>query len=164
MADGCQGLAPAPDSGSDTSGTGALARHLAAGPRLDGLSHGECSGTGSSHHRTLGSRLGGGWTRSLDFRADWGFPHALGERQQEGLKTVVQEVPASAGIGLANWTWREGRPSLAMPCVWCRFPCPGRLTKLGRHPFKVETGRSSTAYDTAHRYASDAPVWGSRPH
>ena len=31
---------------------------------------------------------------------------ALGEAQQAALSAAVQELPAVAGIGLANWNWR----------------------------------------------------------
>ena len=34
-------------------------------------------------------------------------PPALGEAQQEELRAAVQELPAEAGIGLANWTPRR---------------------------------------------------------
>ncbi len=34
------------------------------------------------------------------------FPPALGEAQQAELKGAVQELPGTAGIGLANWTWK----------------------------------------------------------
>ena len=31
---------------------------------------------------------------------------ALGEAQQAELKGAVQELPGTAGIGLANWNWK----------------------------------------------------------
>ena len=46
------------------------------------------------------------WTRGLDFRAVRRFPAALGEAQQAELRAALPELPASAGIGLANWNWR----------------------------------------------------------
>ena len=33
-------------------------------------------------------------------------PPALGEAQRATLKEAVQELPESAGIGLANWNWK----------------------------------------------------------
>ena len=35
-----------------------MARHLAAGPRMDGFGYGAGLGTGSSHHRKTGCRAG----------------------------------------------------------------------------------------------------------
>ena len=75
------------------------------GSRMDGFGYGAGLGTGSSHHRTMGSRLWLGRACRLDFRAVRGFPPALGEAQQAALKGAVQELPA-AGIGMANWNWR----------------------------------------------------------
>ena len=83
-----------------------MARHLAAGPRMDGFGYGAGLGTGSTHHRKMGRRL---WRRRacrLDFRAVRWFPPALGETQQVELKEAVQEHPAMAGIELANWNWK----------------------------------------------------------
>ena len=36
----------------------------------------------------------------------WRRPPALGEAQRATLKEAVQELPESAGIGLANWNWK----------------------------------------------------------
>ena len=46
--------------------------------------------------------------QGLDFRADWGAP-ALEPAQHEELKAAVQQSPAAAGIGLANWNWKVER-------------------------------------------------------
>ena len=88
---------------------GALVRHLAAGPRRDGIGDGAGPGTGPSYHRTMGFGLWGGWSRSLDLRADRGFPSALGKTQQAELRAALQESPAKSGIGLANWTLRQAQ-------------------------------------------------------
>ena len=64
---------PAAYSGAGTQGT-AMARHLAAGPRLDSFGCGASLGTGSSHHWTMGRRLWRGWACRLDFRAVRGSP------------------------------------------------------------------------------------------
>ena len=103
MADGCQGSAPAAYSGADVQGAGTMARHLAPSPRLDSFGYGASFGTGSSHHWTMGRRLWRGWACRLDFRAVRGVPSALCEAQQSELRAAVQELPAMAGIELANW-------------------------------------------------------------
>ena len=33
-------------------------------------------------------------------------PPALGTTQQAELRAAVQELPAEAGIGMANWNWK----------------------------------------------------------
>ena len=83
-----------------------MARHLAAGPGLDSFGYGASFGAGSSHHWTMGRRLWRGRTCRLDFRAVRGFPPALCEAQQAELRAGVQELPAMAGIELANWNWK----------------------------------------------------------
>ena len=44
-------------------------------------------------------------------------PHGLGEAQQEELRAAVQELPAEAGIGLANWTLRQAQDEIGL-LVW----------------------------------------------
>ena len=83
-----------------------MARHLAAGPRLDSFGCDASLGTGSSHHWTMGRRLWRGRACRLDFRAVREFPPAIDEAQQAELRAAVQELPAMAGIELANWNWR----------------------------------------------------------
>ena len=61
MADGCQRLAPAAYSSADAPESGTMARPVAAGPRMDSLGHGGCSGTGPSHHRLVGGSLRRVW-------------------------------------------------------------------------------------------------------
>ena len=80
-----------------------MARHLAPSPRLASFGYGASFGTGSSHHWTMGRRLWRGWACRLDFRAVRGVPSALCEAQQSELRAAVQELPAMAGIELANW-------------------------------------------------------------
>ena len=41
-----------------------------------------------------------------DIRADRWFPPALGEAQREELRAAVQQLPAAAGLDLANWNWK----------------------------------------------------------
>ena len=60
---------PAAYSGADAQGAGTMARHLAAGPRLDSFGYGASFGTGSSHHWTMGRRLWRARACRLDFRA-----------------------------------------------------------------------------------------------
>ena len=43
-------------------------------------------------------------------------PSALDEASQQELKGVVQDLPASAGIGVANWNWM-----VMHRFVWERF-------------------------------------------
>ena len=57
MANGSQGFASTDDLGADAPGAGAVVRHLAAGPRLEGIGHGDGAGKGPSHHRTMGGGL-----------------------------------------------------------------------------------------------------------
>ena len=38
-----------------------------------------------------------------------GAPPALSEGQQEELRIAAQQLPASVGIGLANWTLRQAQ-------------------------------------------------------
>ena len=83
-----------------------MARHLAAGPRLDSFGCGASLGTGSSHHWTMGRRPWRGRACRLDFRAVRGVPPAIDEAQQAELRAAVQELPAMSGIELANWNWR----------------------------------------------------------
>ena len=95
-------LTPAAYSGADAQRAGTMARHLAAGPRLDSFGCGACLGTGSSHHWTMGRRLWRGRACRLDFRAVRGFPPAIDEAQQAELRAAVQELPAMAGSELGQ--------------------------------------------------------------
>ena len=97
-----------------TQGAGTLARRLAAGPRLDGIVHGEGTGTGPTHHRPMGRCLRRRRPGGPDIRADRGFPPALGEAEQAALKEAVQELPEAAVIGMANWNWRVVREFVAL--------------------------------------------------
>ena len=99
-----------------------VVRHAGVGPGVDGLGDGRGIGTGSPYHRTVGCRLERGRSSSLDIRADWGFPPALGEAQQKALRAAVQGLPAKSGIELANWTLRqaqeEGGTAVCRGTVW----------------------------------------------
>ena len=50
--------------------------------------------------------FGEGGPAALMFEQSGGFPPALCEAQQAELKAAVQELPAMAGIELANWNWK----------------------------------------------------------
>ena len=76
-----------PGSGNDGS-------HLAAGPRLDSLGAAQALGREDDGPPPL-ARAG-----LPDFRA------VVCEAQQAELRAAVQELPAMAGIELANWNWR----------------------------------------------------------
>ena len=105
----------------------------AAGPGLDSSSHGGGAGAGPAHYRTVGRRLRRGRSRSFDFRADWGFPPALDQSQQEELKGVVQQPPATSGIELANWYWKVVRQYVSERCgvSLSRSSCLNYLHRLG---------------------------------
>ena len=62
-----------------------------------------------AHYRTVGICLRRRRTQGLDFRADWRFTPTLEPAQQEELTAAVQQSPATAGIGLANWNWKVVR-------------------------------------------------------
>ena len=72
------------------------------------------------------SAFGEGKARSLNLRADRGFPLALGETQLAELRAAVQESPAMAGIVLANWNWRVVRQFFLERCSvsLCRRQLP----------------------------------------
>ena len=61
---------------------GAVVRHPALGPRLDGSGHGGGAGTGPAHHRTLGVGLRRGRAGGADLRADRWFPPPLTRRSR----------------------------------------------------------------------------------
>ena len=50
--------------------------------------------------------FGEGGPAVLIFEQAGGSPPALGEGQQAELRAAVQELPATVGIGLANWNWK----------------------------------------------------------
>ena len=114
MANGGQGFAATDDLDADAPG--AVVRHLAAGPRLEGIGHGGGAGAGPAHHRTMGGGLRCGRAQRPDIRADRWFPPALGEAQREELRAAVQKLPAEAGLELANWNWK-----VVHRFVWERF-------------------------------------------
>ena len=81
----------------------------------------------------MGRRLQRRRSQGIDFRAVRGFPHALGKAQQAELRAAVPELPALAGISLANWNWKVVRQF-----VWERFgiglsrsSCLNYLHRLG---------------------------------
>ena len=60
-------------------------------------------------------------------------PPALGEAQREELRAAVQQLPAAAGLDLANWNWK-----VVHRFVWerfglslCRSSCLTYLRRLG---------------------------------
>ena len=68
-----------------------------------------------------------------DVRADWGFPPALDQAQQEELKGAVQQPPATSGIELANWYWKVVRQYVSERCgvSLSRSSCLNYLHRLG---------------------------------
>ena len=90
-------------------------------------------GRGSSHHWTMGRRLWRGWACRLDFRAVRGFPPALCEAQQSKLRAALQELPAMAGIELANWNWKVVHQFVLerFGIVLSRSGCLNYLHRLG---------------------------------
>ena len=95
-------------------GAGVLARHMVAGPGLDGSGRGRGTGAGSAHHRPFdklrtGLGLWRGWPGGPDLRADRRFPPALDRTQQAELKKAVQLPPSSSGLELANWSLRQAQ-------------------------------------------------------
>ena len=90
-------------------------------------------GRGSSHHWTMGRRLWRGWACRLDFRAVRGVPPALCEAQQSKLRAAVQELPAMAGIELANWNWKVVHQFVLerFGIVLSRSGCLNYLHRLG---------------------------------
>ena len=61
-------------------------------------------------------------------------PPALGEAQREELRAAVQQLPAAAGLDLANWNWKVVHRFVWERCglSLCRRSC---LTYLGRLGF-----------------------------
>ena len=107
-------LAPAPRERALRQAQG-LARHLAAGPRLDSGSDGGGPGTGPTNNWPFdklrrASAFGEGGPAALIFEQTGGSPPpALGETQQAELKAAVQELPEQADIELANWSLRQAQ-------------------------------------------------------
>ena len=68
-------------------------------------------------------------------RRGGGLP-ALGEAQQAELRAAVQELPGTAGIGLANGNWKmvhqfvSGRFGISVSRSSC-LNCPHRLRREG---------------------------------
>ena len=141
-----------------------MARHLAAGPRMDRFGYGVGLGTRSTQHRTMGRRLWRGRACCLDFRAVRGAP-ALGEAQQAELKAAVQEQPAMAGIELANWTLlqaqEEGGPSVC-PGMVRHQPEPQRLPELSAS-VGVRPQASQEAVGQGRQKEAGGPSWRSMP-
>ena len=74
-----------------------------------------------------------GWACRLDFRAVPGGPPALCEAQQAELRAAVQELPAMAGIELANWNWKVVHQFVLerFGIVLSRSGCLNYLHRLG---------------------------------
>ena len=121
MANGYQGFALADDSGAHAKGTGTLhaVRLLAQGwpasataEALDRDPHtiGRCA-----------AAFGEGGPAALMIE-HFGGPPVLCGAQQTELREAVQELPETAGIGLANWTLRqaqeEGRADFRVGALW----------------------------------------------
>ena len=112
---------------------GAMVRHHALGAGLDGGGHSGGLGAGPTHHRAMGVGLRRGRACGPDVRADWGFPPALDQAQQEELKGAVQQPPATSGIELANWYWKVVRQYVSEHCgvSLSRSSCLNYLHRLG---------------------------------
>ena len=61
------------------------------------------------------------------------FPPALDQAQQEELKGAVEQLPAAAGIELANWYWKGVRQFVSerFGVSLCRSSCLNWLHRLG---------------------------------
>ena len=75
-------------------------------------------------------------------------PPALDQAQQAELKEVVQELPAKAGIELANWNWKVVRQYVKerLGMVLSRSSCLNWLHRLG-FAFKRLKKRLVKAYE-----------------
>ena len=73
--------------------------------------------------------FGEGGPRALIFEQASG-PPALGEAQRYELKAAVQQLPAEAGMDLANWNWKA-----VHRLFWERFGLSSCLTYLRRLGF-----------------------------
>ena len=82
MTDGCEGFAPADDSGAHAPGAGTVVRHAAAGPRVDGLDYGGGTGTGSPYHRRWAAAFGEGGPAALIFEQSGGSPPLSARRNR----------------------------------------------------------------------------------
>ena len=102
-------LAPTPP------GTGTLARHLAAGPGLDGIGHGGGAGPGSPHDRAMGVSLRRGRAESLIFEQTGGSPRprrgGASGCQEENLLwwTRPARVTARRPVTIRRCAWRLAR-------------------------------------------------------
>ena len=81
--------------------------------------------------------FGEGGPAALIFEQSGG-PPVLSETQQAELRAAVQELPAAAGIGLANWTLRQAQEEGVHQFIWERFgislsrsSCLNYLHRLG---------------------------------
>ena len=110
-----------------------MARSVAPVLGHDRLGHCPGTGPGCSHHWQMGRCIQRWGACSLDVRADWGFPPALGETQQAELKAAVPELPERAGIELANWYWRGVRQFVSeqFGIELSRSSCLNYLHRLG---------------------------------
>ena len=124
MADGSQGFAPADDSGAHAPGAGA--RYATLLPAQGWTSSATAQALERDPH-TIGRWVPGfgeSGPAALIFEQTGGSP-GLGETQQAELRAAVQEPPAMAGIGLANWTLRQAQEEGGPPV---------RLETLQRQP------------------------------
>ena len=77
--------------------------------------------------------FGEGGPRALIFEQTGGSPPALGEAQREELRAAVQQLPAAAGLDLANWNWKVVHRFVWERCglSLCRSSCLTYLRRLG---------------------------------
>ena len=115
-------------------GEGALAGHLAAGPRLDGRDGGG-PGAGPAYHRAVGCCLRRRRGKGLIFEQTGGSPPPLDETQQAELKEAVLELPQpSSGIGHGQLELENGSTSSSRERFGVRLSrssCLNYLHRLG---------------------------------
>ena len=85
-----------------------MARHMAAGPRMDGFGYGAGPGTRSAHHRTRGRRLWRGRACRLDVRTVGGTPLT---RVCKGF--LRWDMASNLQVGLGFWPGFRQQPDAA---------------------------------------------------
>ena len=134
-------LAPADDPGAHAPGAGTVARRPGCWPRAGRQRRRRRrwggtrtpSDVGRRPSAREGPRFHEGRLCGPDIRADRWFPPALDRAQQEELKGAVEQPPAAAGIGLANWYWKVVRQFVSerFGISLCRSSCLNWLHRLG---------------------------------
>ena len=128
-----------------------MARHLAAGPRMDGFGCGAGLGTGPSHHRPMGRCLWPGWAKCLDFRAVRGRP-ALGPGAAGGVAGSGPRIACGSGRRSGQLEL-EGGPPVRLGAVR-HLPEPQQLSELP--PFSRGQALPGCSPD----FNADEAIWG----